>query len=56
MTVPRGHVRNPGTGTRRTAARSVEVKLGVWISNTKTRRNKLTNHQLCAPREGLDWR
>lgn len=37
-------------------AEPVVVKLGVWISNTKTRRDKLTQEQLDALRElGLDW-
>lgn len=34
----------------------VTVKLGVWISNTKARRDKLTQEQLDAVRElGVDW-
>lgn len=34
----------------------VTVKLGVWISNTKTRRDKLTQEQLDALRElGMEW-
>lgn len=34
----------------------VIVKLGVWISNTKTRRDKLTADQLTALRElGIEW-
>ncbi|WP_189719188.1 DEAD/DEAH box helicase [Streptomyces chryseus] len=34
----------------------VAVKLGVWISNTKTRREKLTQEQLDALRElGMEW-
>jgi hypothetical protein len=34
----------------------VSVKLGVWISNTKTRRDKLTPEQLDALRElGVEW-
>lgn len=34
----------------------VVVKLGVWVSNTKARRDKLTQEQLNALRElGLDW-
>ncbi|WP_110944902.1 DEAD/DEAH box helicase [Streptomyces niger] len=34
----------------------VTVKLGVWVSNTKTRRNKLTQEQLNALRElGMEW-
>ncbi|MGW5135504.1 Helicase associated domain protein [Streptomyces sp. NPDC004135] len=34
----------------------VSVKLGVWVSNTKTRRDKLTPEQLHALRElGVEW-
>ncbi|MER7666788.1 helicase associated domain-containing protein [Streptomyces sp. NPDC096193] len=34
----------------------VAVKLGVWVSNTKTRRDKLTQEQLEALRElGMKW-
>ncbi|BDH05813.1 helicase associated domain-containing protein [Streptomyces seoulensis] len=34
----------------------VVVRLGVWVSNTKARRDKLTQEQLNALRElGLDW-
>ncbi|MFF3144179.1 Helicase associated domain protein [Streptomyces sp. NPDC057927] len=34
----------------------VTVKLGVWVSNTKSRRNKLTPEQLNALRElGVEW-
>ncbi|MFJ8650696.1 helicase associated domain-containing protein, partial [Streptomyces sp. NPDC093546] len=34
----------------------VTVKLGVWISNTKSRRDKLTQEQLDALRElGMQW-
>nr|MDT0521338.1 Helicase associated domain protein [Streptomyces sp. DSM 41633] len=34
----------------------VTVKLGVWVSNTKSRRDKLTANQLDALRElGIDW-
>ncbi|MFF4369490.1 hypothetical protein [Streptomyces sp. NPDC001594] len=37
-------------------AEPVVVKLGVWISNTKTRRNKLNQEQLHALRKlGVDW-
>ncbi|QKV90446.1 helicase [Streptomyces sp. NA02950] len=32
------------------------VKLDVWVSNTKSRRNKLTREQLDALRElGIEW-
>ncbi|WP_190078601.1 helicase associated domain-containing protein, partial [Streptomyces daghestanicus] len=35
---------------------AVPVKLGVWISNTKSRRDKLTAEQLGALRElGVQW-
>jgi hypothetical protein len=34
----------------------VTVRLGVWISNTKTRRDKLNTEQLTALAEvGMDW-
>lgn len=34
----------------------VIVKLGVWVSNTKSRRNKLTTEQPDALRElGVEW-
>ena len=34
----------------------VTVKLGVWVSNTKSRRDKLGAEQLDALRElGIDW-
>ncbi|MGW6883192.1 Helicase associated domain protein [Streptomyces goshikiensis] len=37
-------------------AEPVVVKLGVWVSNTKTRRDKLTQEQLDALRElGMEW-
>ncbi|MET8752253.1 Helicase associated domain protein [Streptomyces sp. NPDC004667] len=37
-------------------AEPVTVKLGVWVSNTKTRRHKLTQEQLDALRElGVEW-
>ncbi len=33
-----------------------EAKLGVWVSNTKTRRDKLTTEQLDALRHlGMTW-
>ncbi|WP_443072830.1 helicase associated domain-containing protein [Streptomyces sp. WMMC897] len=35
---------------------SVVVKLGVWVSNTRARRGKLTPGQLAALRElGVQW-
>ncbi|MER7674684.1 Helicase associated domain protein [Kitasatospora sp. NPDC096128] len=53
VTVPRGHVEEIEDGDGGT----VEVKLGVWISNTKTRRAKLTGEQLDQLAAlGLDWR
>ncbi|WP_434090924.1 helicase associated domain-containing protein [Streptomyces asoensis] len=45
VTVPRGHVERLDDGT--------EVKLGVFLSNTKTRRAKLTTDKLAAL--GLEW-
>jgi hypothetical protein len=34
----------------------VIVKLGVWVSNTKSRRDKLAQDQLAALRElGMQW-
>ncbi len=37
-------------------AEPVTVKLGVWVSNTKSRRDKLTQDQLDALRKlGIDW-
>ncbi|MEU9418454.1 Helicase associated domain protein [Streptomyces sp. NPDC048272] len=37
-------------------AEPVIVKLGVWVSNTKTRRDKLTQEQLAAlTKLGVDW-
>ncbi|MFE8017916.1 hypothetical protein ACFU3O_34890 [Streptomyces antibioticus] len=48
MTVPNGHVEAlPG---------GVEVKLGVFLSNSKSRRAKLTVDKLAALADlGLDW-
>ncbi|MFD8477509.1 MULTISPECIES: hypothetical protein [Streptomyces griseus group] len=35
---------------------SVPVKLGVWISNTKSRKDRLDTDQLAAPAKlGMDW-
>ncbi len=51
--VPRGHSEEI-TVDRETEP--VIVKLGVWISNTKSRRDKLTQEQLNALRElGMQW-
>ncbi|MFB7739264.1 helicase [Streptomyces sp. NPDC056112] len=48
MTVPRGHVEQLEDGS--------EVKLGVFLSNSKTRRAKLTTDKLAALADlGLDW-
>ncbi|MFF3158986.1 helicase associated domain-containing protein, partial [Streptomyces sp. NPDC057910] len=34
----------------------VIVKLGVWVSNTRSRRDKLTHEQQAALRElGVEW-
>ncbi|MFD0403101.1 helicase associated domain-containing protein [Kitasatospora sp. NPDC127121] len=52
VTVPRSHIEEipDSDGV-------VEVKLGVWISNTKSRRAKLTGEQLDQLAAlGLDWR
>jgi hypothetical protein len=51
--VPRGHSEKI---TVDGVTEPVVVKLGVWISNTKTRRDKLTQEQPDAVRElGVDW-
>ncbi len=48
LTVPRGHIERLPDGT--------EVKLGVFLSNTKTRRGKLTPDKLQALADlGLNW-
>ena len=48
VTVSRTHVERLDDGT--------EVKLGVWLTNTKTRRAKLTTDKLAALAHlGLDW-
>lgn len=53
VTVPRADVEELTDGNGGT----VEVKLGVWISNTKTRRAKLTDEQLDQLAAlGLHWR
>ncbi|WP_412126471.1 hypothetical protein [Streptomyces murinus] len=47
-TVPRKVVETLPDGT--------ETKLGIWYSNTKTRRDKVTEEQLDALRKlGVDW-
>ncbi|MEV7783647.1 Helicase associated domain protein [Kitasatospora sp. NPDC088351] len=54
VTVPRAHVEEVPDGDD---GATVEVKLGVWISNTKSRRAKLTAEQLDQLAAlGLDWR
>ncbi|MET9734558.1 Helicase associated domain protein [Streptomyces sp. NPDC006458] len=51
--VPRGHSEEITVGSE---AEPVAVKLGVWVSNTKSRRDKLTHEQLEALRElGVEW-
>ncbi|MFE4692055.1 Helicase associated domain protein [Streptomyces sp. NPDC056749] len=51
--VPRGHSEQLAVDGE---AGPVTVKLGVWISNTKSRRDRLDADQLTAVRElGVDW-
>ncbi|AQW56572.1 Helicase associated domain protein [Streptomyces violaceusniger] len=51
--VPRGHAEEIAVHGE---AEPVAVKLGVWVSNTKSRRDKLTQEQLNALRElGVAW-
>jgi hypothetical protein len=51
--VPRGHAEEIAVDGE---TEPVVVKLGVWISNTKSRRDKLTVEQRNALRElGVDW-
>ncbi|MCX4728669.1 DEAD/DEAH box helicase [Streptomyces sp. NBC_01306] len=51
--VPRGHGEQIAVDGE---AEPVPVKLGVWLSNTKTRRDKLAQEQLDALRElGVGW-
>ncbi|MEV0487830.1 Helicase associated domain protein [Streptomyces sp. NPDC050508] len=51
--VPRAHAERITVGGE---AEPVTVKLGVWISNTKTRRDKLTAEQHAALAElGVEW-
>ncbi|MFJ8313496.1 MULTISPECIES: hypothetical protein [unclassified Streptomyces] len=51
--VPRGHSETIAVSGE---AEPMAVKLGVWISNTKTRRDKLAQGQLEALRElGIEW-
>jgi hypothetical protein len=57
VTVPRGHTEIlQDSGSADGAGETVSVKLGVWISNTKSRRAKLTPDKLAALAElGLNW-
>ncbi|MEU1050713.1 Helicase associated domain protein [Streptomyces sp. NPDC005897] len=51
--VPRGHSEEIAVDGE---AEPVTVKLGVWVSNTKSRRDKLAQDQLAALRElGVEW-
>ncbi|MEU9632631.1 Helicase associated domain protein [Streptomyces luteogriseus] len=51
--IPRGHSEEIVVDGE---AEPVVVKLGVWVSNTKTRRDKLTQEQRAALRElGVEW-
>ncbi|MEV6029235.1 Helicase associated domain protein [Streptomyces sp. NPDC052036] len=51
--VPRGHSEEIAVDGE---AEPVVVKLGVWVSNTKSRRHKLAPEQLAALRElGVEW-
>ncbi|MFE6913975.1 DEAD/DEAH box helicase [Streptomyces rubiginosohelvolus] len=51
--VPRGHAEEISIDGE---TEPVVVKLGVWVSNTKSRRDKLTQEQLNALRElGIEW-
>jgi hypothetical protein len=51
--VPRGHSEEILVDGE---AEPVAVKLGVWLSNTKSRRDKLAQDQLAALRElGMEW-
>jgi hypothetical protein len=51
--VPRGHTEEIAVDGD---AEPVTVKLGVWVSNTKSRRDKLAQDQLAALRElGVEW-
>ncbi|MGW3683157.1 Helicase associated domain protein [Streptomyces prasinus] len=51
--VPRGHSERLAVDGE---AEPVVVKLGVWVTNTKSRRDKLTAEQLGALRElGMEW-
>ncbi|WP_454368395.1 helicase associated domain-containing protein, partial [Streptomyces albogriseolus] len=51
--VPRGHTEQITVDGE---TEPVTVKLGVWVSNTKTRRHKLTQEQLTSlHKQGMEW-
>ncbi|WP_327278466.1 helicase associated domain-containing protein (plasmid) [Streptomyces sp. NBC_01224] len=51
--MPRGHGKEIAVDGE---TEPVIVKLGVWVSNTKSRRDKLSAEQLASLRElGVDW-
>lgn len=51
--VPRGHSEEIAIDGE---AEPVVVRLGVWVSNTKSRRDKLTQEQRAALAElGMEW-
>ncbi|MGW2588256.1 helicase associated domain-containing protein [Streptomyces virginiae] len=51
VTVPRGHVEAVDIGGEEHA-----VKLGIWLTNTKSRRPKLDQAQLATLADlGIDW-
>ncbi|MDQ0390110.1 hypothetical protein J2S54_006930 [Streptomyces sp. DSM 42143] len=51
--VPRSHAEEIAVDG---ATEPVVIKLGVWVSNTKARRDKLTGEQLAALAElGVNW-
>lgn len=59
--VPRGHTEHlaldeHGTDASAGEGSTVAVKLGVWLSNQKSRRDRLTEQQLAQLADlGLDW-
>lgn len=57
LTIPRGHVEEiAGADGGGDVDERITVKLGVWISNTKSRRAKLTDDQLAQLADlGLHW-
>jgi hypothetical protein len=50
--VPRGHSEHIAVDSE---TEPVAVKLGVWIANAKTRRNKLTQQQEALRELGVEW-